>query len=202
MAPSWLRFSASLTTTNSQLCALLPDGARIAASSTLVITSSGTGSGLKRLSARAVYIASNNPISAIAKLPWPWPAGAIQISRSAPRNRTGGLLGADQLVLDCVAYHRGRRFRLELLLKVVAIDLGSLGTDTTSRGDLLAGRALTDEAQHLALAPREFYDAHAPSRGGAAWILEPCEYGRRDRGAQVAPTRGPRAQRAQPLRGG
>jgi hypothetical protein len=32
----------------------------------LVITSSGTGSGLKRLSARAEYIASNNPISAIA----------------------------------------------------------------------------------------------------------------------------------------
>src|SRR5208282_4774026 len=48
-----------------QFWALPPDGARIAASRTLVISSSGTGSGLRRRSDRAEQIASNSPISGI-----------------------------------------------------------------------------------------------------------------------------------------
>src|SRR5712692_867324 len=68
-APSCLRFSASLTTMKTHACALLPEGARMAASRTLVITSSGTGSGLIRLTDRAEYIASNSPNSAIFSNP-------------------------------------------------------------------------------------------------------------------------------------
>src|SRR5216683_686905 len=68
-APSCLRFSASLTTMKTHPCALLPEGARMAASRTLVITSSGTGSGLIRLTDRAEYIASNSPNSAIFNIP-------------------------------------------------------------------------------------------------------------------------------------
>ena len=56
----------SRTTTNAQFCALPAVGARIAASSTCVIRASGTGSGLKRRSDRAVWIASNSPMSGMA----------------------------------------------------------------------------------------------------------------------------------------
>src|SRR6516225_3732453 len=48
-----------------QLCALPPEGARVAASRILVISSSGTGSGFKRRKDRAEYIASKRPISGI-----------------------------------------------------------------------------------------------------------------------------------------
>src|ERR1700731_838110 len=63
MAPSLARCSRSRTTTKDQLCALPADGARIAASRIFVSTSCGTGSGLSRRSARAVYMASNRAIS-------------------------------------------------------------------------------------------------------------------------------------------
>src|SRR6266481_6348023 len=51
-----------------QFWALPPEGARMARSRTLVIKSSGTGSGFSRRRARAVYIASNRSIAAIAGL--------------------------------------------------------------------------------------------------------------------------------------
>src|SRR6516225_975625 len=60
-----------------QLCALPPEGARVAASRILVISSSGTGSGFKRRKDRAEYIASNRPISGIVA------ATSAQIDRVA-----------------------------------------------------------------------------------------------------------------------
>jgi hypothetical protein len=53
MVPSLLLCATPRTTTNAQFCALPAEGARIAASSTWVISSSGTGSGLNRRSALA-----------------------------------------------------------------------------------------------------------------------------------------------------
>jgi hypothetical protein len=50
-------------TMNNQSCALRAEGAQIAASNILLITSSGTGSDLKRRIARAEHIVSKIPIS-------------------------------------------------------------------------------------------------------------------------------------------
>ena len=57
------RCSGSWTTRKAQFCAFPADGARIAASRIAVSTASGTGSGLNRRTARAVWIASNTPSS-------------------------------------------------------------------------------------------------------------------------------------------
>jgi hypothetical protein len=53
-----------------QFWELPADGALIAASSSLVIVSSGTASGFNCRNARALYIASNSPMSVILADPW------------------------------------------------------------------------------------------------------------------------------------
>ena len=86
-------------------------------------------------------------------------------------------------------------------LQPLPVNAEKASKDTQPRGDVFAGRALADEAQYFALAPREFYRRAARARL-AARVFEPREHGRRDRGAQIAPPRGYRAQRAQQLAGG
>jgi hypothetical protein len=54
MSPSARRVEGSRTTIKAQFCAFPAEGARIAASRMHVISASGTGSGLKRRSERAV----------------------------------------------------------------------------------------------------------------------------------------------------
>src|SRR5487761_1684990 len=101
---------------------------------------------------------------------------ALLLSRPARAAKRLELVDADQAMLDRVAHHRGGRAQVELLLQVVAMDLSGFGADPEVRGDFLAGRAIADKADNLALAPGE----PGAGRGGTR-IAHPAQYRGRDR---------------------
>jgi hypothetical protein len=55
-------------------------------------------------------------------------------------------------VLYCPAYHIGSAAKAQLMLEVVSMDLGGFGANRELLGDILAGRALGNQAQDLAFA--------------------------------------------------
>ncbi len=59
-------------------------------------------------------------------------------------------------MLESVADEVGGGMQVELLLEIVAMGLRSFGTDSEPLSDLLAGRALTDEAQDFTLAGGQY----------------------------------------------
>src|SRR3954454_12774927 len=88
----------SVTTTKWKPCALEPLGAHVAASTSLVRISSGTGSGLRRRMARIAAITPNSGASA--------PTGG---SWSAGAERTSSVgMGGDARGMSVVAYAPGR----------------------------------------------------------------------------------------------
>src|SRR3954452_7887261 len=139
----------SVTTTKWKPCALEPLGAHVAASTTLVRISSGTGSGLRRRMARIVAITPNSGASA--------PTGG---SWSAGAERTSSVdMGGDATGMSVVAYAPGRVNLLGEhtdynggLALPFAIEAGVTLRATTIPGPFVLARARDlDENDHFEL---------------------------------------------------